>query len=296
MKLRFPFKVLALALYLAGMGPALAADESTALATQSLAMDQFADAPRASNVTSKFAEDFARFAGSQEDAEAIISGLRTGTQITLDGATITPPTKPMGYGNTYISMSLAKAQLAQYGITEPTPEQLNAALTGGTITVTKVGADGVAVTKTVTLDGILTQRASGMGWGQIAKANGFKLGQVISGMKAANTRLASSATGAASMPPAATPQHRSLNAATSGAGTKAKYLASRERITNSLSGGGIIYGRHPERTSAKLASLDSFGAAHGQGGGVSNAAGGAGGSVASNGKSGGAPGQHKAGK
>ncbi len=31
----------------------------------------------------------------------------------------------------------------------------------------------------VALDGVLAQRAEGMGWGQIAKANGFKLGEVV---------------------------------------------------------------------------------------------------------------------
>jgi len=31
----------------------------------------------------------------------------------------------------------------------------------------------------VKLTGILTQRASGMGWGKIAQANGFKLGELM---------------------------------------------------------------------------------------------------------------------
>jgi len=87
----------------------------------------------------------------------------------------------MGHGNVFISLALAKQQLGQLGITQPTPEQLQAALTGGTITT------GTGATATTTqLQGILTIRSQGMGWGQIAQKQGTKLGPVISGLKSAN--------------------------------------------------------------------------------------------------------------
>jgi hypothetical protein len=79
------------------------------------------------------------------------------------------------------SLSLAKYQLAQQGITQPTPEQLASALNGGTITV-----DG----KATEYQGVLQMRADGMGWGQIAHQLGTKLGPVVSGIKSQNARMA----------------------------------------------------------------------------------------------------------
>ena len=77
----------------------------------------------------------------------------------------------MGFGNVNIALTLAKATLAEQGIFRPTPQQIEAALNGGTIT----NRSG----KQVMLTGILTQRASGLGWGKIAQANGFKLGELM---------------------------------------------------------------------------------------------------------------------
>jgi hypothetical protein len=283
MKTRFPVKALVLALLVAGMGTAAAADTTDqTLTTQSATMDQLTTTQEPSRVTTKFASDFAAFVGSQDDAEAIITGLRTGTPITLSGTTtITPPTRPMGYGETYISMSLAKAQLAQYGITEPTPEQLQAAMTGGTITVITVGANGATTTQTVTLDGILTQRASGMGWGQIANANGFKLGQVISSMKSANKSLASTRAGTATGSAAAsshTVQGKATTHAGKGGSHGGRYASTDRGITSALGGGGIVYGKEHARSGTQVASLNSHGGgevARGGGAGIATAAGGA---------------------
>lgn len=54
---------------------------------------------------------------------------------------------------------------------------------GGKVT----GANG----QTTTLAGVLTLRARRMGWGQIAHTLGFKLGPVISEIKAANAHMRS---------------------------------------------------------------------------------------------------------
>jgi hypothetical protein len=159
------------------------------------------------NVINKISSDFNSFLGS--DSTAVVTGLRNGTPITLTSTTttasptpglpvpttttITPPTGQMGFGNVYISLALAKQQLSTLGITQPTPEQLQAALTGGTITQT-TGTGGTTTTTTTNLQGILTMRSQNMGWGQIAQKLGFKLGPVIAGMKSVNHNLASAAT------------------------------------------------------------------------------------------------------
>ena len=103
----------------------------------------------------------------------------TTTTSTTGTTTPTITTTTLNKGQTDIATSLAKAQLAQYGITDPTPAQMNAALNGGTITVAGTGTG----TKTVVLKGVLTQRAAGQGWGQIANGMGVKLGTAVSGTK-----------------------------------------------------------------------------------------------------------------
>ncbi len=268
----FSLNTLVFALSLIWMWPSWAGDDTTVLMTQSSTMDQLTRKQSTATTTSKFASDFSTFSGSQENAEALIMGLRNGTSITLvgenAGATITPPTKPMGYGNTYISLSLAKAQLAQYGITEPTPQQINTALMGGTLTTPSVAADGKVLTKTVTLDGILTQRAAGLGWGQIAKANGFKLGQVISDMKATNKRIAAEHThlSKAVTDTAAKHEnthkttykstHSSIKSAAEWHPEKYKYSRSDRGITTALSGGGVVYGERQQKFSTNASGLN----------------------------------------
>jgi hypothetical protein len=125
-------------------------------------------------------EKFTAFAGSTQNAQALVDGLRNGTPITLTGSSgssskITPSTQPMGFGNVNIALSLARQELAQQGITQPTPAQIQAALTGGTITTT---------TGSSTLTGILTLRSQGMGWGAIANSLGFKLGEAVRPIRA----------------------------------------------------------------------------------------------------------------
>ena len=123
----------------------------------------------------RLVEQFTRFAGSKSNAEALVSGLRNDREVKLasaqGSASFTPKTDKMGFGNVNIALSLARATLAEQGIKRPTPDQIKAALNGGTVTN--------SAGRQVMLTGILTQRASGMGWGKIAQANGFKLGEVL---------------------------------------------------------------------------------------------------------------------
>ncbi|MGA0588243.1 hypothetical protein ACO2Q2_14100 [Dyella sp. KRB-257] len=133
---------------------------------------------------SRLSTEFSTFAGSDTNAQALVSGLRDGTAITLDQTvthadgttsttqtTIQPATGPLGYGNVRIALALAEASLARQGIADPTAEEIAAALNGGTLTL----ADGTAVD----LNGVLADRAAGQGWGQIAKAMGFQLGELM---------------------------------------------------------------------------------------------------------------------
>lgn len=144
--------------------------------------------PAAASVPeSKLVSSFTPMAGSTENSTSLVEGLRSGTPIVLTSppstpgapintVTFTSPTRPMGYGNIKIALSLAKTQLASQGITQPTPEQLQGALMGSP-----------TGTSTVTQQGILQMRASGMGWGQIANSMGVKLGTVMSGKTPATT-------------------------------------------------------------------------------------------------------------
>jgi hypothetical protein len=151
-------------------------------------------------VAARIATSFTSIAGSDANALALVNGLRNGTPITLTtttkppaGAgstppstttttTITPPTKPMGWGNVRIALALAAAELQQAGITKPTAAQLQAALTGGALK----GPGGT----TTQVQGVLTMRASGMGWGQIAQAQGTKVGPVLASMRHTQSQVA----------------------------------------------------------------------------------------------------------
>lgn len=122
--------------------------------------------------------EFSGFLGGDEQATTVVDGLRQGSAFTLggeageggtagaEGTTVEPPTGTMGYGNVRLSLKMAESQLAGMGITEPTNEELAAALVGGEI-------NGQAV------DGVLTMRADGMGWGQIAQEYDTTVGQLM---------------------------------------------------------------------------------------------------------------------
>lgn len=129
----------------------------------------------------KLIADYSAFAGSTSNAQALVAGLRDGTSVTLTSTTpavpsasFAPATGKLGYGNVDIALSLAKADLSRQGISNPTPAQLAAALNGGTVTTT-AGSTALA--------GVLSQRSSGMGWGQIANSMGVHLGALVSDSK-----------------------------------------------------------------------------------------------------------------
>ncbi len=285
---------LAVALALAGTSAAQTTSGTTnpqAASTGTIATTA-APSPGQTRVANKFAAPFVTLAGSPENAVALANALRTATTATLTytsvdakgvttttTVTITPTTKPMGWGNVSHSLALAQFALNQAGISNPTGAQLQAALLGGSITT----ADG----KTVTLAGVLQQRAAGMGWGQIAQSYGTTMGAVNRGIKAPATTVAASTstptskTASTTVVSKATSTHgvttAGRTAASSGHGGKGITTASGTtagansngiaNATSGTTGNGNAYGRGV--VTASGASVGT-GSSVGSGGGASN--------------------------
>ena len=210
---------------------------------------------------SRFAAPFVALAGSPDNALALANALRTGTAATLttsstdaSGGTvvtttsITPPTKPMGWGNVSHALALTQFALQDAGIVNPTAADLQAALLGGPVTA----ADGT----TTTLTGVLQQRADGLGWGQIAKRYGTTMGAVTrsvhrptvgasGAVSTANASRTAASTGAV-MADGTRATPRGLTTAATGAGThgaKGLSTAAGASSTTVVTGNGNAFGR-----------------------------------------------------
>jgi hypothetical protein len=128
--------------------------------------------------------DFAEFAGSVENATALVEGLRTGGDVVMverDDSVVrfSSIAGPLGYGNVSVALSLAQANLAIYGIVEPDLQQIAAALAGGEVLV---GGE------VLHLPGVLNMRAWGMSWGSIAEELGFTLADAMRIASARDTK------------------------------------------------------------------------------------------------------------
>jgi hypothetical protein len=224
----------------------------------------------ATTPSGKLAGSFSDFAGSPENSASLVNGLRTGAPITLtdpavvggpppNSTTFTSPTKPMGYGNVRIALSLAQAQLASEGISNPTAAELQGALVGRTY----VGPEG-----TTTTDGVLQMRASGMGWGKIANTMGYKLGPVVSGKQTlvATNRVDSPVT-TATGPGASAGSARGVVTASGAASDGSKGV-----VTGSggMPGGnkGVVTGSSGTAGGGKGVVIGAGNAAHGQSSGI----------------------------
>jgi hypothetical protein len=149
--------------------------------------------------------EFSAFAGSDSNARSLVAGLRQATEITLTApgaggqpgtaTRLVPPTRPMDYGNVRVALVLAREQLAQLGITQPTPGQIKAVLAGGGIASR---ANGRAASPFLH-PGLLQMRAGGMSWLRIAGTMGITLAQAKEG----RVRQVSAAALPDSKPPAA---------------------------------------------------------------------------------------------
>ena len=115
----------------------LAASLAASLVLASSAMAATAPA----NDTARIASQYSSWAGSQANAEALVNGLRNGTPVTLvtTGADRSmslagfTPAGSMSSGNVNNALLNAQRSLTRAGITNPTAEQIQAALIGGEV-------------------------------------------------------------------------------------------------------------------------------------------------------------------
>jgi len=227
-----------------------------AACTLAFASATWAESSADSSYLKRTTPRFQSFAGSSDNLSSLAGGLRSGKPITLTGSgekvTFTSPTRPMGYGNITRSLDLAQRQLAAQGITNPTPSQLQAAMTGGTIT----GPKG-----TMTYAGVLQLRSQGMGWGQVAHSIGVHPGMGKSTAAAVPSR--SSITSAAGGRAATSGKPDSPGAA----GREQARISSAAGGNASMHGSGRSFGNSPAMNSAMGGGGAGAGGGGGHGGG-----------------------------
>ena len=91
----------------------------------------------------RLSSQYAAWAGSKANADAIVSGLTRGSSITLvtsgpnGSASLAgfTPSRAMSYGDARAARASAKQSLARLGISKPSAEQIQAALIGGDVVV-----------------------------------------------------------------------------------------------------------------------------------------------------------------
>lgn len=125
---------------------------------------------RVTNVA-KIASGFVNFAGSEENAVALVESLHEGAAVRLMYAPpgegympavmpIEPPTGPMEWSDVRMALMLARDALLGLGISRPTSGQLHAVMLGGQVESKKGRAVGMR--------GVLQMRAEGLTWTRIA--------------------------------------------------------------------------------------------------------------------------------
>jgi hypothetical protein len=162
---------------------------------------------------------FSRWAGSAENALALLDGLHKGepmtltqlaatgmpgqnsttvsrmtvsighptgstTAMTTTSTTFAPPTEPMSVRDTCIALAIAEKKLAIHRIARPAPAQIHAVLDGGTIIVAK-GASS----RTTQLPGILNQRANGMAWEKVAQLAGVRFAPIMAALRRSSASI-----------------------------------------------------------------------------------------------------------
>jgi hypothetical protein len=177
----------------------------------------------------KYAEVFSAWAGSTDNALALLNGLHDAKAVTLTqpatrttsgstsvsrmnvsigivtssstgttaniATTFTAPTQPMSVRNAGIALAIAQRELSKLRIVNPTPAQIHAALDGGSVTVArdttaKSGTPSkTSASKSTLLQGILTLRAKGMPWENIAHRSGVDLAPVMAALKRSSASI-----------------------------------------------------------------------------------------------------------
>jgi hypothetical protein len=131
-----------------------------------------AQSPRAVTI----AAHFEAFAGSRDNALALVESLRHGSAVRLAAPApaaenalpaftlIEPAAGAMEWPDVESALAVAQDTLARAGITRPTAEQLEAVLVGGELS----NARG----EQLTVPGVLPLRAAGIDWGRVAELAG----------------------------------------------------------------------------------------------------------------------------
>ena len=120
---------------------AIAASLAAALAIGGHALAAPAPASDAARLSSQYSE----WAGGRSNADSLVAGLRNGAPIALvtNGPSHSvsiagfTPSGSMSYGSVGAALSSAQRSLARIGVTQPTAEQIQAALIGGEVTTSR---------------------------------------------------------------------------------------------------------------------------------------------------------------
>lgn len=140
------------------------------MATAQDPLDEQLAREHAQNVA-KIAAGFVNFAGSEDNAVALVASLHEGAPVKLNYADpdagalpvvlpIEPPTGPMEWADVRMALMLARDALLGIGISRPSGEQLQAVLMGGQAE----GRNG----RRAGFRGVLRMRAEGLSWTRIA--------------------------------------------------------------------------------------------------------------------------------
>jgi hypothetical protein len=115
--------------------------------------------------------EFTPLVGNREATEALVMSLRNGRPAKgTDTAAPAAASAPLSYGETRYALKLAQGRLAQDGVTQPSTDQLEAALYGGTLDL-PAGAKVLA--------GVLPQHERGVSWGNLAQDVGMTVEDLI---------------------------------------------------------------------------------------------------------------------
>lgn len=115
--------------------------------------------------TERLIAEFGAWIGTPTDADHVVTTLRSGRPTALEGAaSLAPATGPLGYGEVRLALKLAQGALVQQGVIQPDAAQLQAALHGGLLRTSQGELE---------LDGVLPQKAQGVGWATMAERYGL---------------------------------------------------------------------------------------------------------------------------
>ena len=130
----------------------------------------------AEQTVDKVTQNFRTFIVEPKDIKALLLGMQAGERINLTSPatgkkiTVVRYTRAMSLGNAYVALSLAKMDLAQYEIIQPTYEQLTKAINGGTFVQSRLSG-----TRKIRMHGVLKQYARSRNWDQVAQRIGLGL-------------------------------------------------------------------------------------------------------------------------